>query len=262
MMPNTSLIVLLLALLSLVSVASRDLLANKICQKLVGISKNLYLCPALCVENMKTCMKKLYILLLAAMAWGPAMAQDNAFYFTDSALMPGTTTNIELCMRNTATNLTCLEAEIQLPEGILMVLDEGGNPIVTPYPGRSAKHEVLANVLDNGNLKLLISSIEANLFNEGEGPLLSFRVEADEEILPGEYQVETVGESLLVNTAAEASYSVGTTGNVLVTDDATPIVSPVGDKDEGTAVYNLSGQRVVKAKGGIFIKNGRKELHK
>ena len=208
------------------------------------------------------CMKKLYIFLLAGLISIGAWAEDDTFYFNDAILMPGTSANIEFCMKNAATDLTCLEAEIQLPEGLSVALGEDGNPIVTPYGSRSAKHEILANVLDNGNLKLLISSIEANLFNEGEGPLLSFRVQADEDILSGEYQVETVGESLLVNTAAEASYSVGTTGNVLITDDATPIVSPVGDKEEGAAIYNLSGQRVVKAKGGIFIKNGRKELHK
>ena len=132
------------------------------------------------------CMKKLYIFLLAGLVSTGAWAEDDTFYFNDAILMPGTSANIEFCMRNAATDLTCLEAEIQLPEGLSVALGEDGNPIVTPYGSRSAKHEILANVLDNGNLKLLISSIEANLFNEGEGPLLSFRVQADEDILSGE----------------------------------------------------------------------------
>lgn len=206
-------------------------------------------------------MKKLYIFLLAGLASAGTWAEDDAFYFNDAILMPGTSANIEFCMRNAATDLTCLEAEIQLPEGFVVALDEAGNPVVTPYPNRSAKHEILANVLDNGNLKLLISSINADLFDEGEGPLLSFRVQSDENIFPGEYAVETVGESLLVSNAAEACYSVGVTGNVLVTDDATGIET-IDNRQSTTdnKIYNLAGQRVSKAKGGIFIQNGKKVL--
>lgn len=206
-------------------------------------------------------MKKLYIFLLAGLASAGTWAEDDAFYFNDAILMPGTSANIEFCMRNAATDLTCLEAEIQLPEGFVVALDEAGNPVVTPYPNRSAKHEILANVLDNGNLKLLISSIDADLFDEGEGPLLSFRVQADEDVLAGEYAVETVGESLLVSNAAEACYSVGVTGNVLVTDDATGIEA-IDNRQSTTdnKIYNLAGQRVSKARGGIFIQNGKKVL--
>lgn len=203
------------------------------------------------------------MVLLAGLASVGAWAQDNAFYFTDAALMPGETTNIELCLRNTATDLTCLEAEIQLPESLEVVLDDDGTPLVTLYRNRGARHELLANVLDNGNLKLLISSIDANQFAEGEGPILSFCVQAEADAFTGEYQVETVGESLLVNTAANASYSVGVTGNVLITDDPTSINEELRMKNkESGATYNLSGQRVSKAKNGIFIRGGKKIIRK
>ena len=209
------------------------------------------------------CMKKTCIFLLAALVCGTAKADDNnSFYFTDAAVMPGETTSIELCMRNTATDLTCLEAEIQLPEGLTVVCDEEGNPFATLYRNRTASHEILANVLDNGNLKLLVSSIEGNLVSGKEGPLLSFRVQAAETAPIGECTVETVGESLLVNNKVAAYYNVGVTGNVLITDDATSIASPFGETEEGAPIYNLAGQRVNKAKNGIFIKGGKKELHK
>ena len=211
-------------------------------------------------------MKKLSILLLAALVWGSALAEDNnTFYFTDAIIMPGETTNIELCMRNTATDLTCLEAEIQLPEGLMVVCDEEGNPFATLYRNRTSSHEILTNVLDNGNLKLLVSSIGGNVIGGTEGLLLSFRVQAAETAPIGECAIETVGESLLVNSKAAAYYSVGVTGNVLITDDATSINEELRMKNEeleGAAIYNLAGQRVSKAKSGIFIKGGKKELHK
>lgn len=206
-------------------------------------------------------MKKAYILLFVALACNIAQANDdNTFYFFDAVVMPGETTNIELCMRNKVSNLTCLEAEIQLPEGLTMVCDEEGEPVVTLYRNRTANHEILTNVLDNGNLKFLISSIDGNVVSGKEGPLLSFCVQATETAPIGECTVETVGESLLVNSKAQAYYSVGVTGNVLITDDATGL-TPILSQGKGE-IYNLAGQRVNKAKSGIFIRNGKKELHK
>ena len=208
-------------------------------------------------------MIKSRLLLLAVLVCGTALAEDaNTFYFTDAAVLPGETTNIELCMRNAEKSLTCLEAEIQLPEGLSVALDEKGNPIVTLYRNRTEGHEVLTNVLENGNLKLLVSDIEGRLFSGEEGPVLSFRVQAAEAAPIGESKLETVGESLLVNAEAKAYYSVGVTGNILVTDDATGIDGDLRGTDASDAIYTLAGERVSKARKGIFIQNGKKKLHK
>lgn len=208
-------------------------------------------------------MKKTHILLLAALICGTAKADDNnTFYFTDAIIMPGETASIELCMRNTATDLTCLEAEIQLPEGLTIVCNEKGEPSATLYRNRTASHEFLSNVLDNGNLKLLVSSINGNLVSGKEGPLLNFHVQASETAPIGECSIETVGESLLVNSKAAAYYSVGVKGKVLITDDPTNIEHLPLTIDHSEPIYNLAGQRVSKAKNGIFIRGGKKELHK
>ena len=202
-------------------------------------------------------------LLSAARLWGTAWAgNDNCFYFTDAAVLPGGQTSIELCMRNSAADLTCLEAEVRLPEGLSLVCDEEGIPIVTLYRNRTEGHEVLTNVLESGNLKLLVSDIDGSLFSGEEGPVLSFRVQAAEATPIGESKLETVGESLLVNAEAKAYYSVGVTGNILVTDDATGIDGDLRGMDASDAIYTLAGERVSKARKGIFIQNGKKKLHK
>ena len=203
-------------------------------------------------------------LCFALLAWAE---DDNTFYFTDAAVQPGETTNIELCLRNSATDLTCLEAEIQLPEGLSVVCDEEGNPAIKLYRNRTKEHELLANVLEGGNLKLLVSSLEGKLVSGEDGPLLSFQVKALNTAPTGEYAVQTVGESLLVTTEAEAYPSVGATGNVLITDDQTAI-DEIKNEDlrmkNEDAIYDLSGRKMVngKLKKGILIKGGRKELHK
>ena len=192
-------------------------------------------------------MKKIATLLLAVLASSTVMAEDgNTFYFTDALVMPGQTTSIELCMRNNATDITCLEAEIQLPEGISVVCDEDGNPVTTLYRSRTREHDILTNVLDNGNFKLLVSSIEGKTISGGEGPLLSFRVQVSPMVLSGEYTVETVGESLFVNTEAKAYYSVGVTGSVQVTDDPTSMNEELRIKNEesDSAIYDLGGRQI------------------
>lgn len=45
-------------------------------------------------------------------------------------------------------------------------------------------------------------------------------------------------------------------------DDATGIVSPLGETEEGAAIYNLAGQRVGKSYKGIVIENGNKKIKK
>lgn len=210
--------------------------------------------------------------ILAAFMFASAMAwaeEANTFYFNDAVLMPGETANIELCMKNAAADLTCLEAEIQLPEGLSLALDEEGNPIATLYRNRSTNHELLTGVLRNGNLKLLVCDIDGHKFNGNDGPILSFRVQANDTAPTGECVVATAGESLLVNTAAKGVYSVGVTGNVLITDDPTDLKDLKDAKGADTkAIYNLAGQIVnsksknTKLPRGIFIKDGKKTLFK
>lgn len=214
-------------------------------------------------------MKKFPLLMLAVIACVTARADDgNTLYFTDAIVKPGETTYIELCMRNSVANLTCLEAEIQLPEGLSVASDGNGNPRVVLYRNRIAGHECLANVLDNGNIRLLVCSIEAETIGEGDGPILSFCVEASQIAISGDCTVTTVGETLLVDTEARAYYSVGTTGIVTITDDETDLRDVEGRDDAGGTTYNLAGQAVngKTANGrparGIFIRNGRKELHR
>lgn len=209
-------------------------------------------------------MKTRYISLLSAvLLWGTAWAgNDNSFYFTDAAVLPGGQTSIELCVRNSAADLTCLEAEVQLPEGLSLVCDEEGIPVADLYRNRVAGHDLQVGILENGNLKLLVSDIDGSILGGEDGPILSFRVQASETAPTGEYTLQTTGESLLVNTSAEAFYSTGVTGNVLVTNDASGIDHSPLAIDHSEAIYNLAGQRVGKARGGIFIKKGKKELHR
>ena len=111
------------------------------------------------------------------------------------------------------------------------------------------------------NLKLLVSSIDGHLLKGEEGVILAFAIAADDEASVGKYTMETVGESLLVSNDANAYYSAGVMGNILITDDPTSINEGIRMKgEESDAIYNLAGQRVGKTKNGVFIKGGRKIL--
>ncbi len=208
-------------------------------------------------------MKKLSIFLLSLLALAVvAKAQTkDGLYFTEAALMPGEMTNIELHLKSPDAKLCCIEAEICLPAGLSVVHDTEGAPIATLYRNCTKQHELLANVLDNGNLKLLISSADGSTFSCNEGLLMSFCVQAEASMPAGEYVLETLEESLLVNRAAEAYYGTGVQGKVLVMDDPTGVdaLQPVSSN---LPVYNLSGQRVQRARNGIFIQGGKKVYFK
>jgi|GEM_PF-2084717 len=221
-------------------------------------------------------MKKCHTILSALsliLAFGTAKAaDDNSLYFTNAIVMPGQQTNIEVNLRNTATDLTCIEAELALPEGLSFAVDETGDPVCSLLNGRAQEHELLANILENGNLKLLISSAEGALIRGNDGAFISICIEADTDALSGDYQVETVGESLLVDSNAEAYYNVGIAGGIMITDDPTGIDSQTAFGEDGTAngkIYNLAGQQISNGKRsdkklprGINIVGGKKVLNK
>ena len=67
------------------------------------------------------------------------------------------------------------------------------------------------------------------------------------------------------NLAANRAYLAGSSNNargfaLMFDDDATGIVSTPGETEEGTVIYNLSGQRLNKMQKGINIVNGKKVL--
>jgi hypothetical protein len=67
------------------------------------------------------------------------------------------------------------------------------------------------------------------------------------------------------NLAANRAYLAGSSNNargfaLMFDDDATGIVSTPGETEEGTVIYNLSGQRLNKIQKGINIVNGKKVL--
>lgn len=204
-------------------------------------------------------MKKTSIFLLASLAFAQSVSaqSENNLYFTEAALQPGEMTNVELCMKNSEAKFTCVAAEILLPAGISVVCDADGQPVATLYRNRTSGHQLLANVFEDGRIRLLVSAMDGSLLTGEEGPLLSFRVKADAQLMPGVYAMETAGESLLVNRTAEPFYSTGVEGSILVLDDATEL-APVQSGDNDTPVYNLAGQRVQRPGRGVFIQGTRK----
>lgn len=209
-------------------------------------------------------MKKLGILTILSLAFSSLWAaDDNTFYFSEAIVVPGQAADIELSMKNSRTDLTCIEAEIQLPEGLVVAVADDGTPACSLNASRMADHEILANILDDGNLKLLISSLSGAPVAGDDGAILTFRVEAESDAPRGESAVKTVGESLFVTNNAEALYSVGVEGKVIITDDPTGIHSIDNGEliiDNVNATYNLAGQRVSsrKAPRGIYIQGSKK----
>jgi hypothetical protein len=77
----------------------------------------------------------------------------------------------------------------------------------------------------------------------------------------GFYHVDNEEFSLKANRAyLQASVSGARGFSLMFDDDVTGIVSTPGETEEGTTIYNLSGQRLNKIQKGINIVNGKKVL--
>ncbi|MBR6031226.1 MAG: exo-alpha-sialidase [Bacteroidaceae bacterium] len=80
----------------------------------------------------------------------------------------------------------------------------------------------------------------------------------------GFYKFDKYGATTITLGANKAYLSVpaasGVKGFTFDFDDATGIVSPLGETEEGAAIYNLAGQRLSKFVKGINIINGKKVL--
>ena len=95
----------------------------------------------------------------------------------------------------------------------------------------------------------------------GTNYVLGFDRDNDNRI--GFYHVNSSSYSLKANRAYLNLTGGDARGyNIMfdVDDDATGIVAPIGETEEGTVIYNLSGQRLNKMQKGINIVNGKKVL--
>ncbi len=178
----------------------------------------------------------------------------------DFDIKAGESKKMFINLSNPNTELTLLQFDMRLPEGLSIVTDDGDYAI--DIAGRTTwkKHSLMAKVIDGATRFLLASNSNA-LINGDNGNVISIKLTASDDFTGGDIMLEN---QLLVSPDAEDVmpadyiYSVG---------DATSIEGVMAEKP--TDVYTLTGSKVRHAATsldglpkGVYIIKGKKVIVK
>lgn len=186
-----------------------------------------------------------------------ANVSENYIRIEDVKMQPGEVKTIEVLMSNERDDIRGMQCDITLPQGISFLYDEDAEDYVTATP-RIPKKMALSSETQNDNTLRVAGVCTGNTNISGNsGSIFTFKVKADENIKPGTYQIQLSNVELSYGEAINVAdcYSA-----LEILSGITGIVGVLLDGSGETVVYNLNGQRVEvsKARGGIFIVNGKK----
>lgn len=194
--------------------------------------------------------RKIFLMLMACLFCTGKATAVNILTVSGVEMPQGGLATIEICC-DFDTEFTAFELQLSLPDGLTLVTDEGGKPIVEC--GFEGSHVVEGNLLrSNGNYKFVCYSTEKESI-PNNGALLRVVVKADDTLIPGTTLAAGIVSCEFVRKAdSTAEYP---------NDEEIPV--PVHDiqaklPKDGT-VYDLAGRRITKTGKGIYIIGGRKQ---
>ena len=123
---------------------------------------------------------------------------NNTLYSRTVEIRTGGNASISLELIN-EDPIIMVEFFMQLPEGINIMLDEDGYWDATLNNNRSNRHSIEVEKNSDGLYHFLVYSSRNNSFKENEGELINIKVECDESVVRGTYQVML--RNILLNDA-------------------------------------------------------------
>ncbi len=166
--------------------------------------------------------------------------------------IPGETVPLVVNLNNVG-DITALQLDLYLPEGLKVAEDEYG-PFITISNRASRTHQISHLYKPDGALRIVMVSMTNANINGNEGALLTFDVEVAESFPSGDYTIDM--KKIVMATVqgveyrpADYSYAFNFTGGE----------SGIGNietdsPDSGTEWFDLKGVRVENPQNGVFIK--------
>ena len=240
-------------------------------------------------------MKKFYMTLVAMLCGVAAIAQENYLYVNQTAVKPGETANVAICVKNEAP-MASVQVKVvsELPTGVAFstkkkqfVMVEDRMNLVDAYlaagedpedpdsePNEVYKFERLSDgTILYGSANAGYRDGDGNYVNVAflgnDGPLFEIPVTAAAEAVEGDYTVEI--EYILISTVADPNeFPVNLAEDLVEPGKDYPVatftltvgegtgINSINANDSNAPIYNVAGQRVSKAQKGVFIQNGKK----
>ncbi len=112
--------------------------------------------------------------------------------------------------------ITALQCDVFLPDGFTLAQDSVGKYLIDVVGERvTGSHTVSARQLDNGVVRVLITSPEAQPFAGHKGELFGLRVKVAHEVVEGSYEV-TIGNIILADVKSTTYNAAAVTSQIFV----------------------------------------------
>lgn len=171
------------------------------------------------------------------------------------AIKAGETRELTVSLTNPNDELTLLQFELLLPEG-LYINKVDDNPSVSMGSRTSGNSHQLSAYADGQRVRCLLASPGNELISGTEGAVVRLTVTAADDFSGGSLLLaDAIGVSPCEQEVMMPSQRYG------LTDSATG-VTDVKNAEKSSEVYSLTGQRQVKMKRGINVVNGKKIIKK
>ena len=163
---------------------------------------------------------------------------------------------VAICMTNEPSNITGIQMDVYMPEGLSILSDEVGYFIELGSRTTSRKHTLESALQKDGAVRIISASSKLYPFSGNEGDVLVMTVVADKNFKSGVIELkncvatgaDTDGSNIVQYKPADYSATV--------MDYATDIEETLADVDANAEYYNLQGVKVAKENltQGVYIK--------
>ena len=163
---------------------------------------------------------------------------------------------VAICMTNEPSNITGIQMDVYMPEGLSILSDEVGYFIELGSRTTSRKHTLESALQKDGAVRIISASSKLYPFSGNEGDVLVITVVADKNFKSGVIELkncvatgaDTDGNNIVQYKPADYSATV--------MDYATDIEETLADVDANAEYYNLQGVKVAKENltQGVYIK--------
>jgi len=144
---------------------------------------------------------------------------SNYLTMTDVSGLIGARCVLPISMSNTE-SIKGIQFDLQLPDGVTVATNEYDEPMFTLTSRAHSSHAVSANRLDNGDYRVVVSSLSAKTFSGTEGVIMNVTLSVDNNQVAGDYDVKLF--SIVLNTADNVSIMPNDVTATLSLSDVAP----------------------------------------
>ncbi len=205
---------------------------------------------------MKKQILKTALCLVAMMMAMTAKAQVS-FYIEDFHFEQGETEkDVAICMLNEPSNITGIQMDIYMPEGLSILSDEIGYFIDFGSRTSSRKHEVHSGLQKDGAVRVVSASSKLYPFAGNDGDVLIITVVADPDFRTGVIELKNCVATGANTDGSDITQYKPADSVCNVMDYTTGVEETLTDVDANAEYYNLQGVKVAKENltNGVYIK--------